>query len=219
MHGCKFQRFVSKSKISFLHSFVHGLGQKLVLHSTSGIPDLVGCHFDCCQSDSYVLLKSRKAASKKTSIVIAGDAGSLINLTWSLNETASGLIAIGTGYLQAANEDDVQPLAILAAERFGATLAMAQESCRKTEREAFRNHRTMIVKFLKAAIGYSSSDTAARLAKTSSGVRFLALASTLICLSIMQHGGESARLDDYFQCRERSAVAVDWPIGGPPEGA
>ena len=127
---------------------------------------------------SYILLGSRI----QTLSGMAGEINSLINLTWSLNETVGGLITIGKGYLQAANEDNVQPLAILAAERFGATLAIAQESCRKTELEASRSHTTMTIKFLKATIGYSGSDTAAQLAKSGAGVRFLALASSLICL-------------------------------------
>ena len=112
---------------------------------------------------------------------MAGGSASLINLTWALNETAGGLITIAKRYLQAANEDNVQPLALIAADTFGATLAIAQDSCYKTEKVASMSHNTTTVKFLNAVIGYSGTDSASQLAKSTSGIRFLALVTTLLC--------------------------------------
>lgn len=43
-------------------------------------------------------------------------------------------------------------------------------------------HQSVVVKFLKAQIGYSAGDSAAQLSSSSAGVRFLGLATALITL-------------------------------------
>ena len=122
------------------------------------------------------------------------DSGSLVNLTWALNETVNGLVAIAKSVLQAANEDNVQPIALLAAEAFGNTLAMAQDSCIRTEKEMRRSHVVRQVKFLNSVIGYSGTDSASQLAKSGPGVRFLALASTLIYLPSYEKAARALEL-------------------------
>jgi hypothetical protein len=47
----------------------------------------------------------------------------VVTAQWQLNETADSAIAIAIGVLKAATSDNVQPVAIIAADAFGATLA------------------------------------------------------------------------------------------------
>lgn len=109
-------------------------------------------------------------------------ATSAVALPWSLNETAGSTLSIAKGVLKAATTDDVQPIAIMAAEAFGATLAMCQETQMKAEIAAKQSH-TRFVRFLQSSIGYSKDDCAYHLASSSAGVRFLGLSATLLCMN------------------------------------
>jgi hypothetical protein len=104
-----------------------------------------------------------------------------VTAQWALNETTDSAIVIGKGVLRAATSDNVQPLAIIAAEAFGATIAMCRETQMKVEKHAKKNHNSYVVEFLRSSIGYAKDDCAIQLASSNSGLRFLGLAATLLC--------------------------------------
>ena len=104
---------------------------------------------------------------------------SAIALQWALNETAGNVFSVAKGFIRAASCDNVQALALLVCEAFGNTLAMCPETCLKVERIAGMHHQSVVVKFLKAQVGYSSGDSGAQLSLSSAGVRFLGLAAAL----------------------------------------
>ena len=108
-------------------------------------------------------------------------ANSIVQITWALDRVSENIFAVAKGVLQAATSDNVQPLALLATEAFGNTLAMCQQTQIVVEREAGRRHEASVVHFLQASIGYSANDSSSQLASTSAGVRFLCLAATLLC--------------------------------------
>lgn len=101
-------------------------------------------------------------------------------LQWNLDVTVGSSVKIAAGVLHAATSDNVQPLAIMACEAFGANLAMSTETCLKMEKLAKRKHTSHVLKYLKIQIGYSAGDTADYLASSEAGVRFLALADILL---------------------------------------
>lgn len=74
---------------------------------------------------------------------------------WGLEKTADSAISISRGLLQAATSDNVQPLAIMACERFGNTLAMCPETCRKVEKTVLPTPPHAVLKFLQGTVGYS----------------------------------------------------------------
>jgi len=102
--------------------------------------------------------------------------------TWALNQTTNDTISIATGVLAAATSDNVQALAILACEGFGATLPMATETRSKVEKLCTRDHQNAVLSFIKAQIGYKRGDCAWQLAQSDAGVRFLGLAAALLTL-------------------------------------
>ncbi|ORY10159.1 hypothetical protein BCR34DRAFT_567224 [Clohesyomyces aquaticus] len=108
---------------------------------------------------------------------------SAISAQWQLNETANSGITIAKGVLRAATSDNVQPIAIISADAFGATLAMCQEAQLRVERAAIKDHTSYVVEFLRSSIGYAKDDCAIQLASSHSGLRFLGLAATLICMA------------------------------------
>ncbi|KAI9877850.1 MAG: hypothetical protein M1830_002653 [Pleopsidium flavum] len=109
-----------------------------------------------------------------------------ISVQWTLNETAGSTISVAKGLIRAASSDNIQALALIACQAFGATLAICPETCMKVERIAGMHHQSAAVKFLKAQIGYSSGDSAAQLSLDASGVRFLGLAAALGTLGAFQ---------------------------------
>jgi hypothetical protein len=119
---------------------------------------------------------------------------SVISAQWALNETTGGVMSISKGVLVAATSDNIQVLSIVTAESFGATIAMSQEAIMKVEQEVNKNHKSHIVSFLKSYIGYSKNDSAVQLARTDAGLRFLGLASALICTSDLWESAQALDL-------------------------
>ena len=89
------------------------------------------------------------------------------------------MIGVARGFFEAATTDNVQPLALLACESFGATVAMSPESCHKAFLLCTRSHESAVLAFLKARIGYRTGDSAWQLAQSDAGLRFLGLAACL----------------------------------------
>lgn len=99
---------------------------------------------------------------------------------WSLNQTSSSTIEIATGLMRAATTDNVQPLAILACELFGNTLAISPEALRKVEHSVLPTPKPAVLSFLQSSVGYSANDCASQLGKHTAGLQFLAFATALI---------------------------------------
>ena len=81
--------------------------------------------------------------------------------------------------MRAATSDNVQPLALIACEKFGATLAMCPETNKKMEDLIIRVSGPRRVRFMKAQLGYSANDSATELSGSLAGIQFLGLAAAL----------------------------------------
>ena len=103
-----------------------------------------------------------------------------MQLQWSLDHTASSTLSIARGIIEAATKDNIQALALLACERFGATLAMCSETCQKVEDLVIKTKPPAVVNFLSAFVGYSPTDCASELVRSLAGVQFLGLAASLV---------------------------------------
>src|SRR5450432_4167983 len=101
-----------------------------------------------------------------------------LSLQWSLDNTSVNTLSIGRGLIQAITGDNIQPLALLACEKFGTTLPVCIETSLKAERLARRSHSST-ANFLKVQVGYSAGDAAYYLSNSDGGVRFLCLAAAL----------------------------------------
>lgn len=56
-----------------------------------------------------------------------------VQLQWRLDSSANSALSVARSIFQAALNDNVQQLAILACERFGNTIAMCPETCKKID--------------------------------------------------------------------------------------
>ena len=101
-------------------------------------------------------------------------------LTWSLDSTASTTISVLKDVMRAATSDNVQPLALISCEKFGATLAMCPETNKKMEDLIVKVSGPKHLRFIKAQIGYSTNDAATQLSRSLAGVQFLGLTSALV---------------------------------------
>lgn len=101
-------------------------------------------------------------------------------LQWSLDKSAGSLLSIGRGFMEAATSDNVQLLALLTCESYGATLPVAPITRLKIEKLARRNE-SQPLSFIKAQIGWRAGDSADVLSRSDGGIRFLCLAALLCC--------------------------------------
>ncbi|EXJ85632.1 hypothetical protein A1O1_05998 [Capronia coronata CBS 617.96] len=105
-----------------------------------------------------------------------------VNLSWSLDTTTSKTITLATGIIRAATSDNVQALALSAAELYGATLAMCPSVCMTVEKLGKARHTSHVIEHLAAVIGWSAGDSADYLASTDAGCRFLGLVPPLLTM-------------------------------------
>ncbi|MCJ1239273.1 hypothetical protein MMC14_007267 [Varicellaria rhodocarpa] len=103
-------------------------------------------------------------------------------LLWELARTSDSTFSVAQGIIRASTSDNVQTLALLACERFGATLAICPDTCRKVEKEVTKVQTpiTSVITFLNATVGYSAGDCASQLTRSLAGVQFIGLAAVLI---------------------------------------
>lgn len=103
-------------------------------------------------------------------------------LQWELTRTSNSTLSVAHGIICAATSDNIQILALLACERFGATLAICPETRRKVEYQVIKLQTpvTRVIKFLNATVGYSPGDCASHLAQSLAGIQFIGLAAALI---------------------------------------
>jgi hypothetical protein len=113
-------------------------------------------------------------------------------LQWELTKSLDSSLSIARGVIQASTSDNVQTLALIACERFGATLAICPGTCRKVEAQIIRlqSPTTAIIGFLGAVVGYSKDDCASQLARSLAGVQFIALGTALVTTIGAFRGGE-----------------------------
>ncbi len=100
--------------------------------------------------------------------------------TWALSETASNAVTISKDALRVFSDENIQPIAFFAAERFGATIAMSPQTRKKLEVTLKQTAEPVMVEFLKAQIGYPKQSAVTELSKSLAGVNFLALATALV---------------------------------------
>lgn len=92
-----------------------------------------------------------------------------VNISWSLDTTASNTVTVASGIIRAATSDNVQVLALSACELYGATLAMCPSACTRAEKLAKVRYTSHVIEHLAAVIGWSAGDSADQLASTDAG--------------------------------------------------
>ena len=117
-----------------------------------------------------------------------------VQAQWSLDSTSSSAVSISRGILRAATSDNVQPLAIIACERFGNTIAMSPEACLKIEKSVLPTPPPAVLRFVQGVVGYSADDCATQLGSTLAGLQFLGLAATLTTTLSLFDGATALQL-------------------------
>ncbi|KAL6716131.1 hypothetical protein ACLMJK_005697 [Lecanora helva] len=107
---------------------------------------------------------------------------SAVTATWSISSSTADALSISKGAIVAATSDNIQIIALLACEGFGATLPMCPESCAKAHQLCSRAHESTTLSFLKAKIGFQRGDSGWQLSQSDAGLRFLALAACLLTI-------------------------------------
>lgn len=116
---------------------------------------------------------------------------SSVSLNWNLDRSTDTIISVTKDVIRAATSDNVQALALLACERFGATLAICQETSKKIEDLIVRVSGPTVIRFLSAQVGYSAHDSTTQLSRSLAGVQFLALAAALVSSVDMYEGADA----------------------------
>ena len=105
---------------------------------------------------------------------------STVQAQWGLETTTNGMFEFSRDLMIACKRDSVQPLAILACQQFGNTLAISSETYHRVEELVLTSPEPVAINFLKATVGFYRDDCATQLGSNAAGIRFMALASALV---------------------------------------
>ena len=112
----------------------------------------------------------------------------LMQLEWSPNQTFDLSISVARAIFSMTTHDNVQPLAILAREKFGATLAICPEMSRKVEALVVKSPQPVFLNFVKLSIGFRG-DSATQQCQSLARTQFVGLAAPLMTsLSLFEAG-------------------------------
>lgn len=103
-----------------------------------------------------------------------------VSLQWTLDQTADCALRVGRDLIVASTRDNVQPIALLACEKFGATIAICSATRSKVERLIRSQTGHVVIRFLQAKAGFAGDGSIVQLSRTLAGVNFLALATALV---------------------------------------
>lgn len=127
-------------------------------------------------------------------------------LSWNLDHTSTSAVHVAKGLLHAATTDNVQPLAIMACEQFGNTVAMSPDTVRKIEHSVVPTPQPAILTFLKSTIGYSANDCTSYLGKSLAGLQFLGLAAALVTCGDMFKAADTIQSMLISTARDKTLV-------------
>lgn len=130
-------------------------------------------------SGPHIILDFRTALKVDIEIMSSSRA---VTGTWEISKTAADALSISKGVVVAATSDNIQVIALIACEGFGATLPICPESCAKAHQLCSRVHESTVLAFLKAQIGFQKGDSGWQLSQSDAGLRFLALAACLLTI-------------------------------------
>lgn len=99
---------------------------------------------------------------------------------WDVEKTADGQVTLPHAIFQTANSNFVEPLAILACELFGTTLAICPQTCRKVQNTVLSTPPHVALRILNLKVGHSAQDCASYFGTSQAGLQFLSLATALI---------------------------------------
>ncbi|KAI0418368.1 hypothetical protein F5X98DRAFT_337870 [Xylaria grammica] len=118
----------------------------------------------------------------------------LVQAQWGLNQTSDSVYSISKELLQAATSDNVQPLAIMACEQFGNTLAISGETRQRIQRTVVPTSDPAIIGWLKLKVGFMKGDCVTKFGQNDAGLRFLALAAALTSSISVHHCADALML-------------------------
>jgi hypothetical protein len=123
-------------------------------------------------TDGWGQSKALTSAEKST-LRMATPGSSNFNLNWSIDLSAGTVIKLSSGILTVALSDNVQALAVMVCEAYGAKLPMSLETRSKMERLAKRKHSWRVLSHVGMMIGFAPKDVVHQLSMTESGGKLL----------------------------------------------
>ncbi len=100
---------------------------------------------------------------------MAGSDRPVVNFNWSIDLSAGTVVKLSSGILTTALSDNVQALAVIVCDAYGAKVPMCLETRCKMERLAKRKHSLRVFRHVGMMIGFAPNDVAHQLSMCESG--------------------------------------------------
>ena len=114
-----------------------------------------------------------------------------ISLQWNLDRTLDRNLSLAIDFVRIAHNDNVQPIALMACERFGATLPICRQTRSLVETECKKEEGNLVLESIKAMIIPAGGQVIERLTTNIAGLNFLALAASLISVATIVQSADA----------------------------
>ena len=98
---------------------------------------------------------------------------------WNVDRTVNDALQVAREFVKIATQDNVQPLALLACERFGITLPICSATRSFVAQKTKPRQEPIMLQFAKAMIKNAGGESLTRLSSNVAGLNFLALAAAI----------------------------------------
>lgn len=98
---------------------------------------------------------------------------------WNVDRTVNNALQVAREFVTIATQDNVQPLALLACERFGITLPICPATRSFVAQKTKPRQEPVMLQFAKAMIKNAGGESLTRLSSNVAGLNFLALAAAI----------------------------------------
>ncbi|KAI9858849.1 MAG: hypothetical protein M1824_004014 [Vezdaea acicularis] len=136
----------------------------------------------------------------------------MLQLQWNLDRTVDRGINLALNFVKIAHHDNIQPIALMACERFGATLPICHQTRRLVEKECCLQIDNVIINSIKALVIQAGGNTLESLATNLAGLNFLALATSLVSVTTITESSDAIQKMLENSASERHLVPPEFHI-------
>ncbi|KAL8747794.1 MAG: hypothetical protein Q9190_000366 [Brigantiaea leucoxantha] len=135
-----------------------------------------------------------------------------LQLQWNLDRTVQHSLNLAVEFVTIATQDNIQPIALLACERFGTALPISRQTRSLVERKTRLPQEPLLIRFAKVVIKKAGGEALGRLCGNVAGLSFLALAAAITPVMASDEAGSVIQRMLYRSAGDKSLVPPEYHV-------
>ena len=114
-----------------------------------------------------------------------------VQLQWNLDRTAHKGLNVALDFVRIATQDNVQPIALMACERFGNTLPICRATRSLVETKTRPAQEPILLRFARIAVRKGGGETLERFSGSVAGLNFIVLVAALVPIMPLEEAADA----------------------------